>query len=340
MKGPSTVHLFGRLSHAFRRLSLLLALSTGALQADGMAGTTAYMATTHHLNLNHVEFLVVAPPEWTAHVDDRARTLFAEAGLTLSPPTTDRRWIAATLTLTLDPRALREACPGKVLYAPSLSLVEPVVIPRNAAVIRDTSWLLGTDRQVRDPVGIAQLDADADHLIRQFITDYKAGNPDRRSQESLAGGPRDGHEPAPPLRPEANGAQREASLNDLGDSRLQLSVMAGPATERLRSRALQHLRDAGLRVSSDHTDTDTGTVTVQLELTQRSLEEQCPGRVLYEQGLYLVEPVQLPRNPSVRFWSDTWLRETVGVVRPVSPRQIDSDHDALLYELLRSFQSN
>ena len=75
-------------------------------------------------------------------------------------------------------------------------------------------------------------------------------------------------------------------------------------------------------------------VSLGVELTQQTLEDRCPGKVLYESGLYLVEQVQIGRNRQVSIWSDTWMRETIAVVTPRTQAQLESDQDALLRQFI------
>jgi len=75
---------------------------------------------------------------------------------------------------------------------------------------------------------------------------------------------------------------------------------------------------------------------MSLELTQRALDDRCPGKVLYEQGLYLVEQVRVTRRPLVSLWSDTWLQESVRIVPPRSLRELETDQRLLLQEFLQS----
>ncbi|NWF73715.1 MAG: hypothetical protein HXY51_11840 [Nitrospirae bacterium] len=304
-----------------------------------MAAITAYAATTQNLDLNQVQFVVVASPGVRARLYDRAMTLFAKADLPLPHAGNSHTPATATLTLTLDPHPLDASCPDKVLYGPSLLLVEPVIIQRNSVVINDTTWLLETRTHVRNPVEISNLETDLDRLIQQFITDYKAGNPGWHSRGTSPNPerPRAGHEPTGPIHSEANDARANSSLRHLNVDTLQVHISAGRFRQPLTTRAIRHLREAGLLVPLD--GKGNGAVTLGVELTQHSLEDQCPGHVLYESGLYLVEEVRIKRNPQVSIWSDTWLRETMLIVAPVPLRQLESDQDALLNQFIRSFQT-
>lgn len=324
---------------AFRWLCLLLFVSIVSPPVKGMAAITAYVATTQNLDLNQVHFVVVASPEVRARLYDRTMTLFAKAGLPLPHAGDSHTPAAATLTLTLDPHPLDASCPGKVLYKPSLLLVEPVIIQRSSVVMNDTTWLLETRAQVRNPVEISTLETDLDRLIQQFITDYKAGNPEWQSQGTPSNPKRPcaDHEPTSPTLSEANDAQANSSLRHLNVDTLQIHISAGRSGQPLAIRAIQHLREAGLSVPLD--GRGNGAVTLGVELTQHSIEDQCPGNVLYESGLYLVEEVRIKRSPQVSIWSDTWLRETMQIVAPVPLRQLEADQDALLKQFIRSFQA-
>lgn len=311
------------------RLWFLIVVSMIFTTPEGMAASTAYVQTTRDLPLDEVELVVVAASDVKTRLYDRVRSLFAKADLL--PVFHPSREPIARLILTLDPRPLDDTCPGKVLYAPSLTLREPVIIPRNSAVIHDSTWLLGTDRQVREPVGTSELETDLDSLVHQFITDYKTANPGWQLHKP----PR--AEPSIPVIPDTQDTRTDSSLKNLAVSRLSLSVMAGREAESLRTRAIHQLTEAGLPVSAErrgHT-----AVTVSIELFQRPLDDHCPGRVLYEQGLYLVEQVRIQRNPQVSIWSDTWLREALHIVPPVPIQQLQSDQDALLQQLIQAFQT-
>jgi hypothetical protein len=101
---------------------------------------------------------------------------------------------------------------------------------------------------------------------------------------------------------------------------------------------LEQLAAAGLPASP--AQTGSGAVTLGIELLQQPLEDRCPGYVLYTRGLYLVEQVRIVRNPMISIWSDTWLREAVQIVPPLSLHQLESDQDALLQEFIRAVRAN
>jgi len=307
--------------------------------ANGMAATTPYVATTQNLDLSQVQFVVVTLPEVSARLYDRAMTFFTNAGLPLPSISELHAPATATLTLKLNPHPIAGSCPGKILYRPSLSLVEPVIIQRNSVVMNDTTWLLETGTLVREPVEISKLETDLDRLVQQFITDYKVGNPGWQLQGTRPNPerPRADHEPTNPILLEANDAQANASLRNLNVDTLQVHVSAGRFRHPLTTRVIHQLTEAGLSVPLD--GRGNGAVTLGIELIQNSIEDQCPGNVLYESGLYLVEKVQIKRNPQVSIWSDTWLRETIQIVPPVPLQQLESDQDALLKQFIRSFQT-
>jgi hypothetical protein len=249
-----------------RSMCYFLTLSLVCLPTTSIAATTGYRNTTEELDLSRVRLVVVASTELKEALHNRTVALFKSAGLSLPDSGSSKAPRLATLTLTLNPQPLTDICPGKVLYAPSLALTEPVTIQRTSAVIQDSTWLFGSSLQVREPITDEQIEADLDGLINQFIEDYKAANPQDRSQDK----------PATP---------------DLGNSQ---------------------------------------------RLSQRALGDHCPGKVLYERGLYLVEEVRITRRPRVLLWIDTWLQESVRIVPPLSRQGLESDLRLLLQEFIRT----
>ncbi len=318
-------------------LSLLIGFS---LPDKGMAATSAYAQTIEGLDLDRVQFVISAPQEFTSRLSLHARSLLAKAGLRLSDSESQDRPSIATLALTLDPQPLRSDCPGNLRYAPSLALTEPVLIPRNSVIMNNVTWLAHTGTQVRKSVTIADLERDLEEFINQFIADYRAVNAGSRS--SIPGTapamphPDTLHQDSPTTAPKA--LHSDSTLKELRIDQLQISVSAGRFSHTLTTRALQQFNNAGLALSPGQHH--NGQFTLGVELIQQSLEDRCPGKVLYESGLYLVEHIQLTRNPRVSIWSDTWLRETTLVVAPRSQEQLESDQDALLRQFINSLKTH
>jgi len=319
-------------------LTLPFALVVFLLPDRGIAASSAYVQTTEGLDLNRVRFAISAPSEFTSQLVQRATALFAEAGLPPLRSDTPPMPFIATLTLTLSPQPLSDACPGHVLYSPSLALTEPVIIPRSSAVMNDITWLAHTGAQVRRSVTIADLERDLEEFSNQFIADYRATNGGARSSipGTASAVP---HPDAPP--PDAATTAPEplhsdSTLEGLRINQLQISVSAGRFSHALTARALQQFNNAGLALSPGQHH--NGQLTLGVELIQQPLEDRCPGKVLYESGLYLVEHIQLSRNQRVSFWSDTWLRETTQLVSPRSREQLESDQDALLQQFIHALQ--
>ena len=325
-----------------RWICLLFVLSITTLPASGRAAPYVDVPITRDLDLHQVQLVVVAAPEFRERLYDRTMRLFAKAELPLPPVDQGYSPLGATLKLTLKTTPLGDTCPGNVLYEPSLALIEQVVVPRNSEVMHDITWLTGTGPQARAPVSIEELETDLDVLVQTFITSYKLGNPGRHSQEmrhdrKTSESPLVDQSPASPVVPEVPDPRAGVSLNGLDVDTLHLSILAGGLSKTLATRALHQLTSAGLPVSFDQRRNDAAVLS--LELIQRSVEGQCPGRILYEPGLFLVEQVRLKRNPQILIWSDTWVRETVQVVLPVSLQQLESDQDGLLKQFIHSFQS-
>lgn len=316
-------------------LSLLIGFS---LPDEGMAATSAYVQTTEGLDLNRVQFVISAPPEFTSRLSQRATALFAKAGLPPLRSDSSPMPFIATLTLTLDPQPLRNSCPEHILYAPSLALAEPVIIPRNSVIMNNVTWLAHTGAQVRKSVTIADLERDLEEFIDQFIGDYRAANTGSHSPipgtAPAAPHPDTLHPDSPTTAPEA--LHSNATLKGLRIDQLQISVSAGQFSHALTTRALQQFNNAGLTLSPGRHH--NGHLTLGVELIQQPLEDRCPGKILYESGLYLVEQIQLTRNPRVSIWSDTWLRETTQLLSPRSREQLESDQDALLQQFIHTLQ--
>jgi len=317
-------------------LSLLIGFS---LPNEGMAATSAYAQTTEGLDLNRVHFVISAPPEVTSRLSRHARSLFTKAGLPLPDPEGHDRPFIATLTLTLAPQSLGEGCTGHLLYDPSLTLTEPVRIPRNSVIMDDVTWLAHTGTQVRKSVSISDLERDLEGLVDQFLSDYRATNAGSRSPipRTTHPTPHPGaqHPDTPATALEA--LRSDSPLKGLRSDQLQISITAGRFSQSLTTQALQQFSDAGLALSPSRDQ--HGQTTLGVELIQQPLEDRCPGKVLYESGLYLVEQIQLTRNPRISIWSDTWLRETTLVVAPRSQEQLESDQDALLRQFIDSLKA-
>lgn len=316
---------------------LLIAAAIAFLSGSGLAASTAYVSTTRNLDLSRTRLVIVASPEARARLRDQAMELFVNAGLPRPAPAESTVPSVATLTLSLDPSPIGPACPGQVLYAPALTLSEPVTIPRNGALLNDSSWIIRVEPLVRGPVAIAELEADLATSIRQFIADYRTANQRPRSSERRAS-PASDQEPWSSAVAHSDAAHSTAALNNLTMSTVQLHVPAGQETAGLRTRALEKLAQAGLPVSP--AQTGSSAVTLGIELLQHPLEDHCPGYVLYTRGLYLVEQVRIVRNPVISIWSDTWLRETMQIVPPVSLQQLESDQDALLQDFIRAVRAD
>jgi hypothetical protein len=307
----------------------LFTLSLAFTSTTSIAATTAYMSSTEQLDLRQVQLIVIAPDKLKAALHQRALTLFAEAGLPIPDSDSSQRLPSAILTLTLDSRPIDDLCPGKVLYAPSLALTEPVTVLRTGSTIRDTTWLIESDKEVRGPVDNERITTDLDGFIRQFITDYTTAN---RQPHERSITPGVNVDPQFSLTP---GSLQQQTDRDLGKVRvLSLSILAGRWSSALRANAERQLTEAGLRLVPNAGE--NGAISMSLESTQRALDDRCPGKVLYEQGLYLVEQVRVTRRPLVSLWSDTWLQESVRIVPPRSLRELETDQRLLLQEFLQS----
>jgi hypothetical protein len=214
------------------------------------------------------------------------------------------------------------------------------MIPRNSAIMNDVTWLAHTGAQVREPITVSELERDLDAFIHQFIEDYRAANAGVRpsTPEGMPNNSQADNTPSISVGTEQPATNPDAGLKELRIDQLRISVSAGRFSKPLTTRALQQFSDAGRMHMSG--PGHNNQVALGVELIQQPLEDRCPGKVLYESGLYLVEEVQIKRNPLVSIWSDTWLREATQVVVPRSQEQLESDQDALLQQFFDSLKTH
>ncbi len=298
-------------------------------------------ATLEGLDLSRIEVRVLAPVAVRERLLSRVQALFARAGLPLGaaragvpdkPP-------APMLSITINPQLLHEPCRDKALYIKKLELFDLVLIPRNRVVLSDSVWWTGPGYSVRGPIPFSQMESDVEDLVGRFISAYRRANPGT-TFESAGQEPEALYQEAQaefPPRSESLTAGGDAGLAHLSLEALRVSVMAGRVSDRLTGRAIRQLTEAGVPVPSR--PRGDAPVTLGAEFIQQSVAAHCPGQVLYEAGLYLVEEVQLERNPQVRIWSDTWARNSVQVVPPRAVHEIEADQDALLAQFVRGLQA-
>lgn len=322
------------LTHPARAVCHFVTLSMVLLSTTGLAATTAYVRTTEQLDLGHVQLIIIAPPASQDALRRRVMTHFSRAGLPLPESGSSQEQSPALLTLTLRPTPVELTCPGKVLYAPSLALTELVTATRTGVSYQDTTWVLSTQPEVLISVTAQRIDEDLDRLITQFITDYTTAN---RSEQSRERHPAPFVESTQPvfLPPDRDPSRQNRILGDLRTVRI--SVLAGQSSSALKVAAVRQLDAAGIRPPSDLAE--SGGVDLSLELIQHPLGDHCPGYVLYESGLYLVEEVQVSRRPQVRLWNDTWSQDSLQIVPPRSRQELEADQAELLRKFLSSHQS-
>jgi hypothetical protein len=58
--------------------------------------------------------------------------------------------------------------------------------------------------------------------------------------------------------------------------------------------------------------------------------------VLYERGIYVVEPVQVARSPHVTLWSDTWHEDSIRILPPLSTDELAADQQRLLEAFIQA----
>jgi hypothetical protein len=305
------------------------------------AGQT--IPTTTGLDFSQVDFSVVSQPEHQERLYSRALRQLKEAGIYKAEfgHATKK---TATLTLTLKPELIGNACSGKVLYAPSLKLMEEVIVERNGVSIQDVTW---SSEQAPYPVlprSLQEIEADLDGLISRFIVNYKMGNPAVSSQRDFHEGDGLKHNAVPKLMLAEKDLQKplserpvDASLRGLDLESVNFMLWAGASSKPLKAQAIERAAKAGIKlVFNPNAKTP---ITLNLRLDARSLDEACPGKVLYDASLELVEQVKIKRNPAIYIWATPWSRHKTQFADAVSFKQLETDVNELLDQFTASYKS-
>ena len=307
------------------------------------ARATDSIPTTEKLDLGKVSFEIDAQPEFKDQLHLLALKQLKDAGLFLLEPERAREK-SAVLKLMLKPESLHERCPGKVLYEPSLTLNEDVIVPRTGETIKDSTWSSRQAPQVRKAPTLEELEKDLEGFVSRFIVNYKMGNrtafvqkkssesgvPSRPSEENiLLEGER--HQPT-----ELSSAR--ASLKGLNAEAVNFVLWAGVDSKVLNSRAVALASKNGLKLAFRLKADPLQTLTLKLD--PESLDEACPGKVFYEASLELVEQVKIKRNPNVYIWTSTWSKRKVQIADRVSKSQLEADIDDFLGQFLASYKSD
>jgi len=299
--------------------------------------------TTTGLDFSQVDFIVVAQPEHQERLYSRAVRQLREAGIYKAESGHATKKTAA-LTLTLKPELIGNACSGKVLYAPSLKLMEEVIVARNGSSIQDVTW---SSEQAAYPVlprSIQEIEADLDSLISRFIINYKMGNPAVSSQREFHEGDGLKHNAITKLIlaekdfPQImSGRSADASLRGLDLESVNFMLWAGASSKPLHAQAIKRAEKAGLKlVFKPNAKTP---IALNLRLDSRSLDEACPGKVLYDASLELVEQVKIKRNPSIYIWATPWSRHKTQFTNAVPFKQLETDVNELLDQFTVSYKS-
>lgn len=296
------------------------------------AGVAQSPALLRGIDLKQVGLEIVAPSDLRGRLQEQILTRFAQAGYSLSNSSGAHQPKTTTLALTVLHEPLHDGCPDKTLQSLSLSIIDSVVIVRNGVAMRDRTWSLEIEPRVRSPLSSSEWEQAVSRLLDRFLDDYEHANPpaaESADQQS--------RHPKTPRRPDLPDAGSEAGLIDLSPDHIRLSVLANRSARTLTRRAYDRLAQADIALSRD--GHEQAVVTLGVELVEHPLGGDCPGHVLYETGLFLVEEVRSERAPDLRRWTDTWTRQSIRVVPPVSEIQRESDQDALLDEFIRSIRT-
>jgi len=315
----------------------VVTLTMASHEGSDFAKAAGGIPTTERLDLRQVSFLVTAQPEFQDRLYTRAIKQLREANISWpeSDPATEK---SATLKLMLKPEPLEALCPGKVLYAPSFMLIEEVIVERTAEVIKDSTWSSTKAIHVREPLTSEEIENDLDGFISRFIDNFRMGNPTvspgtKRLQKNRSS------EKAAPTRSmggDVSSGIRNVSLKGLKLEAVNFLLSAGASYKPLYSRAMELASKEGIKLAFRPNAKTPATLTLTLD--SRPLDEVCPGKVLYEASLELVEEVKIRRNSSVYLWTTTWSRRNVQVTEPVSTNKLEADMNGLLGQFIASYK--
>lgn len=111
---------------------------------------------------------------------------------------------------------------------------------------------------------------------------------------------------------------------------------AGHTESRATPSGADAFAEAGLPIPGSDSSQRPPSAVLTLTLDSRRIDDLCPGKVLYEQGVYLIEQVRVTRQPLVMLWSDIWFKESLRIAPPRSLLELEADQRLLLQEFLQS----
>lgn len=296
--------------------------------------------TTEKLDLRGVNFAVSAESQFRDRFYSRATKQLEELGplWTESEPKTKP---SAALRLDLNPESLDELCPGMVWYAPSLALIEDVMVDRSGQLIPNSTWSSKQAAAIRKPPTIEEIEKDLDGFIHRFVTNYKLGNPGMspegrpRQRDGVPGN--DSYSgtmsTVPPVELQTNATLKALKLNDM-----KFSLWAGGSSKSLYARGVALASKEGIALSSRFGKEPTTMLHLRLE--SRPLGSVCRGNYLYEASIELVEQVRIKRNPRIYIWTETWSQHKRHIGNDVSRKQLERDVDELLGQFLVSYKAD
>jgi hypothetical protein len=140
---------------------------------------------------------------------------------------------------------------------------------------------------------------------------------------------------------DSDGAYRieitRTTVTNLDFNQVQFAVFAPPEFhKRLHDRAIDRLRKAGIYKA----DPISPIATLKLNLNPRQLNMPCPGKLMYEPVLALVEKVVIKRNPEIEVWADTWLLTQAPhlITEPVKIDRLEKDLDEYIAQFIIAYK--
>ena len=280
---------------------------------------------------------------------------FSRSGLTLPRNLQKVSGQEGVLRFTQHQTLLDPICPKKVFYVARRELIEPVTIVRNNERIIAGHWDVSDARYVRDPVPLKELESSLGIQLDAVLYNYQLGkqaspllkpaddSQKGRGKEALQ--PRQVQTLKMPLsydlasgevftvnEEEVWGSLRGLSMDNVffGGWAKSYPEFKPTRDQLLKAELIPH------DLYSEIKDPKSAAKLI-LTIEVQSLDDMCPGKVLYETGLVLREEVLIERS-GIQTWADTWGSYRVQIRPPLAQKELDEDQLQLVNRFIHEYQ--
>ena len=293
------------------------------------------------LELSGVRLVVNASPKHQKAFSRLAIDEFKRAGIVISLKGNEAlARQASELMLSVRPKPIEDICPGKVLYAPSLTLNEDLIVsrPGEDITIKGSSWSSFTPPHLRQPLTIQELEEEISELTERFAEHYRLVSSSKSSRVRSTGEEyAEKERRAEPPTMWVDGRISESPLKNLDIRLVNFSLWAGASTQHLHDRAIEFASKEGVKLTPLKMK-DAPMLSVKLEYQR--FNKECTGKGMYSATLELVERVRVRRLSDVYIWASTWSREKTRVSGPPSKVQMQKDSEELLAQFITAYKAD